>query len=442
MIKKHRLSALLLALALIGILPAAASTPAPTFSGQQNGNSATFTLGNESGNIYAAQVELTLTGSYQSASFQPGQKDAYSTCKVTTSNGTTQVTIYVTSSNPLNKGNTLGTLTMDKSFSLPSTAKLTLLGHGSDQIPWEGSNQGTGSVSLSTGSGGSGGNSGGSGGDGRNERYEVQVEECHHGTVTASKQRAEQGSSVTLTVQPDSGYKLDTLTVTNRSGRTVKLNQSGGRYTFTMPGSNVTVSASFAATGAVEPTPTPKPLPFTDVKENQWYTDAVRYVYEQGMMNGTGENRFSPEETTTRGMIVTMLHRMEDAPAAQPASFPDVQENQWYTAGVAWAAQEGIVTGYDDGNFGPDNAITREQMAAILYRYAQKKGYSTANSDPLTAFTDAGTVSEYAVQAMQWAVGSGLITGKGEGILDPGGSATRAQVAAILMRFCQNMIPV
>ncbi len=444
MSRKHTLPALLLAMALTGALPAAAAT---TFSGQQNGNSATFSVQDDKGGVYAAQVELTLKGSYQSASFQSSQPGAYTTCTTTTSNGNTQVTFYITSSTPLNNGSPLGTLTMDKSFSLPATANLTLLDRGSSPII---SDQ---SMKISTGSGGSsgGGNSGSSGGNGGNggnggsseesEKYAVQVDVTVNGIVTANYQEAKQGNGVTLTVKPDTGYKLDTLTVTTKDGRSVTLKQQGTRYTFIMPNTEVTVSASFVPTGAVEPTPTSKPLPFTDVAENQWYTDAIRYVYEQGMMNGVSANGdlFAPEATTTRGMIVTMLHRMEGTPVAQSASYPDVPENEWYTNAVAWASANGIVTGYDSGAFGPADSITREQMAAILYRYAQKKGYQTQKTDPLTSFTDAGTVSSYAVQGMQWAVGSGLITGKGQGILDPGGSATRAEVAAILTRFCQNI---
>lgn len=177
-------------------------------------------------------------------------------------------------------------------------------------------------------------------------------------------------------------------------------------------------------------------MPFTDVTEKDWFFDAVEYVYENGMMSGTGNNKFSPNTTTTRGMIVTILHRMEGTPTAAGAAFSDVPEGQWYTAAVAWASANSIVNGYGNDKFGPNDTITREQMAAILYRYSQYKGYDTTASDNLASFSDAAEVSTYAVDAMGWSVGSGLISGFSGNVLMPRGSATRAQVATILMRFC------
>ena len=138
-------------------------------------------------------------------------------------------------------------------------------------------------------------------------------------------------------------------------------------------------------------------------------------------------------------MIVTMLYRLENEPTAASAGFTDVAAGQWYTDAVNWAAANNIVNGYGDSQFGPTDTITREQMAAILYRYAQYKGYDVTASANLSAYTDAASVSSYAVSAMQWAVGEGLINGVTNTTLVPGGSATRAQVAAILMRFCENV---
>ena len=184
----------------------------------------------------------------------------------------------------------------------------------------------------------------------------------------------------------------------------------------------------------------PQPLPFSDVAEGSWYADAVGYVYQQGLMTGTSENRFSPDVTTSRAMIVTMLYRLEGSPAGSgAASFPDAAARQWYADAVAWASANGIVTGYDNGNFGPEDTITREQLAVIFHRYAAYKGYAKTPSASLDDYADAAKVSPYATQAMGWAIGTGLITGTSDTTLSPGGFATRAQAAVILTRFCQNL---
>lgn len=180
-------------------------------------------------------------------------------------------------------------------------------------------------------------------------------------------------------------------------------------------------------------------LPFTDVNATNWYYDAVQYAYEKGMMNGTSTTTFSPNDTTTRGMIVTILHRMEGTPAAVGTAFTDVPASQWYSDAISWASANGIVSGYGNGTFGPGDPITREQMAAILNRYATYKGYDTGTASSISGFSDASQVSSYAVEPMGWAVGNGLISGTGNNTLAPKGNATRAQVATILMRFCENI---
>lgn len=181
-------------------------------------------------------------------------------------------------------------------------------------------------------------------------------------------------------------------------------------------------------------------LPFTDVGPGDWFLENVRYVYEKGLMNGTSDTTFSPKKTTNRAMIVTILHRLEGTPApGAPAPFTDVPAGQYYAEAVAWAAANSIVNGTSETTYAPLNNITREQMAAILYRYAQYKNYEVSGSADLSAFTDAASISDYAVSALQWAVDAGLINGKGNGILDPKGSATRAEVSAILSRFCENI---
>ena len=157
-------------------------------------------------------------------------------------------------------------------------------------------------------------------------------------------------------------------------------------------------------------------------------------------MNGTSKTTFGPNDSTTRGMIVTVLYRLENEPSAAAASFTDVVSGQYYTDAVAWANANGIVTGYGNGKFGPNDVVTREQLAAILYRYAQYKKYdvSVGEDTNILSYADAQSVSAYAIPAMQWACGAGIVNGA-NGKLNPQNNATRAEVAAILMRFCENV---
>ncbi|MGI5858734.1 MAG: subtype B tannase, partial [Tepidanaerobacteraceae bacterium] len=175
--------------------------------------------------------------------------------------------------------------------------------------------------------------------------------------------------------------------------------------------------------------------PFIDVKEGDWFFDAVRFVSQNGMMKGTDTTTFAPGGTTTRGMIVTILHRLEGEPIVSGNPFSDVAAGQWYTNAVVWAAENEIVKGYGNDLFGPDDPITREQMAVILKNYAKFKGYDTSAKADLTAFIDNAAISSWAVDALSWANAEGLITGMGNSLLAPQGKAERAQVATILMRF-------
>ena len=180
-------------------------------------------------------------------------------------------------------------------------------------------------------------------------------------------------------------------------------------------------------------------LRFDDVSRSDWFYDDVRYVYENGIMDGTGTYRFAPNAQLTRAMIVTILYRMDGSPAMSGASdFKDVDSNKWFAKAVAWAAANGIVNGYGSGRFGPNDPVTREQLAAILYRYtAYRKASAASNGDNLASFSDLGTVSGYALESMNWAVGAGLLKGA-NGKLDPKANATRAQVAAIIHRYLER----
>lgn len=244
-------------------------------------------------------------------------------------------------------------------------------------------------------SGGDGSTTGGnsSGGGSSSAGYTIAVEDIDHGSIRVSPSRASCGDIVTITVDPDADYELGTLFIRDSSGNRIDVErQSDTRYTFEMPSSHVTVEATFVEISE-EPIPEPTVLPFADVPASAWYYDAVRFVYERGMMAGTGNNQFSPNVTTTRAMIVTILYRLENQPAAGSSNFTDVPADQWYTNAVAWAAANGIVGGYGDGRFAPNDIITREQMAAILYRYAQYKGYDVGNTGDLSRYVDASQVS-------------------------------------------------
>ncbi len=178
---------------------------------------------------------------------------------------------------------------------------------------------------------------------------------------------------------------------------------------------------------------------FTDTR-NHWAEDAIDFATAHGMFGGTSDTTFSPDRTMTRGMIAVVLHNLEDNPDyAFEGSFDDVHPDSWYADGIHWMVDNGIGGGYGDGKFGADDKITREQLATFLYRYAGVMGYGTSGGVSLSGFTDAGSVSGYATEAMQWAVGNGLIGGMGDGTLAPQGNATRAQVATILMRFIENL---
>ena len=180
--------------------------------------------------------------------------------------------------------------------------------------------------------------------------------------------------------------------------------------------------------------------PFIDVDENDWFYDSVTYVYSEGMMDGVSDTQFAPNSNLTRGMVVTMLYRLEDEPRVTGSSgFDDVASGAWYADAVAWAAENGIVNGVSDAEFAPNDNITREQLAAILYRYAEYNDYDVSGRDDLSEFTDRSSISSYALDAMRWAVDEGLITGITDTTIEPQGTATRAQAATMFMRFMSTV---
>ena len=181
-------------------------------------------------------------------------------------------------------------------------------------------------------------------------------------------------------------------------------------------------------------------MTFEDVQKDDWFYPSVEYVYQTGMMNGITDTLFKPNANTTRAQIVTILHRLEGEPQADPCSFTDVKPGQWFFEQVSWASANGIVNGYPGGSFAPNKDISREQMAAILYRYAESKGYDLTADADLSGFADAGQINNYAKTAMNWAVTQGLMNGVEDTRIAPKGQATRAQIATLFMRFNETFV--
>ena len=277
-----------------------------------------------------------------------------------------------------------------------------------------------------------GGNSGGGSGGGgwSSSTYAITVEKSEHGKVTSNRTNASNGSTVTLTVTPDSGYVLDTLTVTDSRGNEVKLTaQSGGKYTFTMPSRAVTVKAVFVSAQSEWRNP------YTDVASGAWYYDAVRYASENGLMGGYGNGLFGPNDNLSRAQFAQILFNREGRPVVNYLlQYGDVAGGAWYTEAVRWATSRGVVGGYGNGMFGPNDNITREQLAVMLWRYAG----SPAATHKELHFNDTDEISGYALEALRWAVENGIISGYGDGRLGPQGLATRAQVAQMLKNYLKD----
>lgn len=395
---KKRLLSLVLALTLLlGLQTAALAAPGSTGTSLvcqtgQTENGVDLSLAGLNGGVYGVQVELALRGQYPQCTFTSasGSGTAYSPdCTVSVSGQETRVTIYLTDESPLNSGSglALGTLRLGAPAGrdlLPSAAQVKLLNYGLSASV-------DGTVPVTDGAG------------------------------TGPSQPGQPG-------QP-SGPSQPTTPVTP----TTPNNPSQGGQ---KPGGE--------DNGTQKPDEGPDynsvALPFVDVNAADWFCEAVRYVYARGMMGGTGANTFSPGGTTTRAMIVTILHRLEGTPeAGAGTAFTDVAGGAYYAQSVAWASANGIVNGFEDGSFRPGEAITREQMAAIFMRYARYRGVDVTAQASLDGFPDQAKVSSYAREAMAWSVSTGLIGGM-DGLLVPGGSATRAQAATILMRLCVNVL--
>jgi len=298
---------------------------------------------------------------------------------------------------------------------------------------------GTSRPGGSSGSGSSGSSSSSDRDSGSSKPVSYAVNTPDHvenGTVSTSVTTATSGTKVTVTVTPDAGYTTSGVTVIrDRNGKAVStVKVSDNVYTFIMPAGAVTATPRFTAIPVTVGS-------FYDVPADAWFCDAVKYVFDRSLMVGTSSNTFDPDSNINRSMLVTILYSLEGNPPVSGVSpFTDVQPGQWFTNPVIWAAENNLVAGLDDGTFGADALLTREQTATILYSYAQMKGYDVTPSSDLAQFTDTGSISAYALPALRWANATGLISGYDSTTLAPGGTTTRAQLAVILRSFCENIV--
>lgn len=384
-LKKRTVTFLIIAALLLALMPSAVfAAGGYTLKYRYVGSNTDIALSIEgldnSTDVYALQLELEFTGEYPEAAFQADDAAAYNpNNKPLLSDGVTHITLYLVNGDmPLNKGRTLS----------------------------------LGTLSL--------------------------------GQEQGGKTFAGMPKEARLTMLDDdfralSGANGDTVAVSLTS-------QSSPSPSYpSSPSAPSTPSSPETPTTPEDPSQgddTQKPevsaVPFGDVEADNWFYEAVKYVFDNGMIDGTSKVTFSPYTATTRGMIVTILYRLEGTPSTPLFEFDDVPQEMYYADAVSWGATNEIANGYGDGTFGPDDVITREQFACILYRYAQWKGYDVSVRSDLSDFTDLDEVSGYAVEAMQWANGAGIINGIDSVTLSPQGSALRAEAAAILMRFCEN----
>ena len=261
----------------------------------------------------------------------------------------------------------------------------------------------------------------------------LEIAETAHGAVVVSTAHPDYGEVVTIVPQPEPGYAVEAVTVTDADGEALAVMAlENGSYQFTQPRGTVTINVTFAKKPV-------EPLPFVDVAAEDWYGDAVAAVYARGLMTGTAEDTFAPELAATRGMVVSILHRLAGSPTVNAEVFEDVAVDDWYGQAVAWAANEGIASGTSAETFSPNAAVTREQLAALLCNFVAQQGVDTTACSDLSNFDDAAAVSDWAQDAVSWAHAEGLLAGTSATTLSPQGEATRAQLAAMLVRFSDSL---
>ena len=310
-----------------------------------------------------------------------------------------------------------------------------------------------------------GGNNGGNSGNGNSgtpaKTYTVTLADIENGTATVNRKSASSGTNMTITLTPVKGYELDWITVRDSDGKDIDVTKGRNdrTYTFKMPASNVTVTVKYKVEGSdgttpepgPTPTPTPTPTPgtnpsdnFTDLIPSEWYIEYTDYVLSKGYMNGTSATTFEPGAQLTRGMMVQLLYNIEGKPSYTAGNaFGDVPSSAWYYDAVMWAASNKIVTGHDATRFAPDDSITREQMAAIIYRYSTYKNYDTTATSDLSGLAGTDKISDYAMDAIKWAVGAELMNGRniaGSANIAPTETSTRAEVATLITRYSREFI--
>ncbi len=274
--------------------------------------------------------------------------------------------------------------------------------------------------------------SGGGGGGSSVTYYTINASAGEGGSISPSGSvSVAQDGSQTFTINPNYRYIIEDVQVDGKSVGDVST------YAFSAVTANHTIKATFIA-GEEEPNLTDQ---FTDLVPGAWYINGINYVLQAGLFNGTSATRFSPDANMTRSMLVTVLWRLDGTPdATVDTIFNDVADGLWYSDAIEWAAANNIVNGYGNGRFGTNDSITREQMAVILYNYAKIKGYDVSQTTSLSKYTDTGDISDWASTAMAWANATGLVNGRTATTLAPGGTATRAEVATILMRFIEYYV--
>ncbi|MGR6837030.1 InlB B-repeat-containing protein [Syntrophomonas erecta] len=284
-----------------------------------------------------------------------------------------------------------------------------------------------------SGGGSSGGSSSGSAVNATTQYSVITNSEAAHqgnGQITLSSQQAKAGETVYITIEPDPGYENHVPTVLHQNGNPLTVTQnSDGTYSFQMPAGGVSIDTEYTKIDY-----------FDDVDENTWYDEAAWFCVVHGLMAGTGERRFDGNLDTTRAMLVAVLYRLSQSEETAENIFPDVEEDKWYTEAITWAAKNNIVSGYGNGNFGPEDILTREQMIAILHQYSKFMGYDVSKKDDLGAYHDADYISDWAIAQMQWAVANGLITGVGNNLVSPQTGANRAQFAVIMQRYYTDFV--
>ncbi len=281
----------------------------------------------------------------------------------------------------------------------------------------------------------------GGGGSSTVKKYKITVETTKHGKITPSTVSVEKGSDQTFKIIPDEGYEIEDVIVDGKSVGAVE------SYTF----SDVTETHKIKATFKLaEEKPEEKPeennpeenkptttTSYNDVPQTSWYSEAVDFVTKNNLMNGTGDGKFEPDVSITRGMLVTVLYRLSGATVTDSSTFGDVASDSYYSNAIAWATQNGIVNGVGNNLFDPEREIKREDMATIFARYMTKMGIELAEANDDLVYADEGEISDYAKDAIHEMKKAGLMNGKGENSFDPVGTATRGETATILMRFVE-----